>query len=690
VKRKFLYLSFILILCSSCAVNRQHKADKELFDTIYSEESDSVVSFKKNENIYIKHKIDNSEIFLQGNIAEVLEREVDNTIYTNKIIHLNISETPFDKSVYKNNQKIKYIQNVDWVQIIKSVFEEMIPQKENAGILASIQAQEMVLYRDKNNDIEMIELSKKPKNVNITKTYAPKDYEAKFLQKIERKMGDISKNGNYLFLLETRNKNGEPPYVLINTKKETIYSFQVEGVYEKKEGHTNIGKTARVLGNITIKSHFIEPLKSPYTSSRKLITSVTHFVKKFVSNSTAWDQKHIPELAKTKGMDLKEFDKILDDKVGKKKHKASLEFLIGGESFFPNLIQDIENSKKSIDFRVYIFEKDDYALKIADLLKNKSNETDVKVKVLFDSLANLFGGASGSETPINASYKTPSTINKYLKKDSKIKVRSSANPFGKFDHVKTLIFDEKIAYLGGMNIGKEYRYAWHDMMIKVEGPATKEMHNEFEKAWFGAGPYGDFGKLGIALDHRQPQNLVNLADYDNLDKMINIRILYTKAGVREILKAKLVAIKNAKKYIYIENPYLSDIKIVRELIRARQRGVDVRVIFPGKNNIGLMSKSNIVIANKLLRNGVRVFIYPGMTHIKAGIFDDWATVGSANYNNISLVLSQEMNIAFDDKKTIEILKKQLFESDFAVSEELTEEIPATWTDRASKRIANYF
>jgi cardiolipin synthase len=329
-------------------------------------------------------------------------------------------------------------------------------------------------------------------------------------------------------------------------------------------------------------------------------------------------------------------------------------------------------------------------MSIADLLKQKSNEENVKVHVLFDSLANLFGGASGTSVPITQTYKTPATIKKYLKKDSKIKVRSAKNPFGTFDHVKTLIFDEKISYLGGMNIGKEYRYAWHDMMIKVEGPASKEMHNEFRKAWFGAGPYGDFGKLGITLDNRQPKNLINLDDYNNLDEMIDIRILHTKAGIRQILKAKLAAIRNAKKYIYIENPYLSDIRMVKGLIKARQRGVDVRVIFPGKNNIGLMSKSNIVNANKLIKNGVRVFIYPGMTHIKAGIFDGWATVGSANYNNLSLALSQELNISFDDKKTVAKLKKKLFKRDFAISKELTEALPATWTDRASKRLANYF
>ncbi len=44
----------------------------------------------------------------------------------------------------------------------------------------------------------------------------------------------------------------------------------------------------------------------------------------------------------------------------------------------------------------------------------------------------------------------------------------------------------------------------------------------------------------------------------------------------------------------------------------------------------------MVTANALLASGVRVFIYPGMTHVKAMIVDGWACLGSANFNKLSL------------------------------------------------------
>ena len=40
-----------------------------------------------------------------------------------------------------------------------------------------------------------------------------------------------------------------------------------------------------------------------------------------------------------------------------------------------------------------------------------------------------------------------------------------------------------------------------------------------------------------------------------------------------------------------------------------------------------------------MRNGVRVYAYPGMTHVKAAIYDGWACVGSANFDKMSLRMS---------------------------------------------------
>ena len=155
-----------------------------------------------------------------------------------------------------------------------------------------------------------------------------------------------------------------------------------------------------------------------------------------------------------------------------------------------------------------------------------------------------------------------------------------------------------------------------------------------------------------------------------------------------IYRAQLEAIKQAKRYIYIETAYFSDGAIVRELVRARQRGVDVRVVLPTKNDIDIMQTANLFTANNLISHGVRVYAYPGMTHVKAAIYDGWACLGSANMEKMSLRVSQELDVAFSDPASVNRLQQDLFEADFERSREMTEPVPMNWMDSFVKAFAD--
>jgi phosphatidylserine/phosphatidylglycerophosphate/cardiolipin synthase-like enzyme len=140
------------------------------------------------------------------------------------------------------------------------------------------------------------------------------------------------------------------------------------------------------------------------------------------------------------------------------------------------------------------------------------------------------------------------------------------------------------------------------------------------------------------------------------------------------------ALRSARSYVYVENPYLFDKRMILELVQARKRGVDVRVILPRVNDFKAGGRGNLVIANYLLARGVRVFFYPGMTHVKALMVDDWSCVGTANLNHLSLRVNQEQNIASSDSGFAARLKRELFEEDFARSHELTEAVSVDWMD----------
>ena len=229
-------------------------------------------------------------------------------------------------------------------------------------------------------------------------------------------------------------------------------------------------------------------------------------------------------------------------------------------------------------------------------------------------------------------------MRKYVKHASNVNFRQATNPWLTSDHVKTTIVGDNLAFIGGMNIGREYRYDWHDLMMEVSGPVVDVLRKDFEAGWSHASVFGDLAyAIGRLIPYRErvPDTSVGHP----------MRVLHTKAGDSEIFRSQLAAIREARRYIYIQNAYFSDDAILSELIAARRRGVDVRVIMPLRGNHGPLNQSNTLAANAMMENGIRVFIYPGMSHIKAAIYDGWACLGSANFDKLSFRVNKETNLA---------------------------------------------
>ncbi len=195
-----------------------------------------------------------------------------------------------------------------------------------------------------------------------------------------------------------------------------------------------------------------------------------------------------------------------------------------------------------------------------------------------------------------------------------------------------------------MNIGREYRSEWHDMMVEIQGPVLGAFEREFQLDWAHAGPLGDLAYLKALLTVPKPP-----AAGLNTTPWIQMRLLPTKTTRKPFAKAVFHVLDRARSYIYVENPYLFDKRVMSGLVRARGRGVDVRVILPHVNDSRTGGRAELIAANYLVRQGVRVFFYPGMTHVKTLLVDDWACVGSGNLNLFGLRLCQEHNVGTSDR-----------------------------------------
>lgn len=428
------------------------------------------------------------------------------------------------------------------------------------------------------------------------------------------------------------------------------------------------------LFNLLVK----EPVLHPLSSTKRLVVLTTGAAGRMLTPSVMPGRptEPLPQAGAGEGMDLEAWEKELDQITGTRQSRGTLEYLIDGEAYFNALEEAIDGAESSIDIRTYIFDNDDYAVAIADRLKARSG--DVEVRVLLDGIGTMAAAGARSES-LPSGHRGPHSIKRYLRKDSEVSVRTQPNPWLSGDHTKTTTIDGRTAFIGGMNIGREYRYDWHDLMMRIEGPVVQEVTRGFDKLWARSGFFRELGALAYVSKPK------TAADEDAGYPM---RILRTRVEDPDIYKSQLAAIRNARQYIYIENGYFTDNRILRELVKARRRGVDVRVVLPMNNDNKLLMASNVVTANVLFKNGIRVYFYPGMSHIKAAIYDGWANLGSANFDYLSLRVNKELNIATSHPPLVDALREQLFEVDFAKSEEMTAPLKERTFDRMAQMIAN--
>jgi len=456
----------------------------------------------------------------------------------------------------------------------------------------------------------------------------------------------------------------EPFYAAV----EPLSHFETERPRTAAE-ETMLTRRASTVANATVlvfKSALVEPLIRPFSTVKALyslvIKSTAGFSRRVVIDTVQFDRlenRPLPAIADRPGMDLVAWEKELDSLAGTAT-KGTVKFLIDGGEFFPRLKQTITEAEESIDIRTYIFDNDDVAVEIADMLRERSREFDVRV--LLDGIGALLG-TQVDPVGMPVDFRPPISMSSYLRSGSPVKVRTSGNPWLTGDHTKSTIIDGRIAFLGGMNIGREYRYTWHDLMVEVEGPIVDLLQRDLDIAWSKAGWLGD-----LSMTYRTMTTPEKRAD----DVGQPVRVLVTRDHDSQIYRAQLAAIRRAQRYIYIENSYFSDDATLYELAKARRRGVDVRVILPDDGNHAPLNYSNQVAINVMLRNGIRVYLYPGMSHVKAMIVDGWASAGSANFDKLSLQINEELNIATSETAVVDDLMQRVFTKDFSISEEITD------------------
>lgn len=349
---------------------------------------------------------------------------------------------------------------------------------------------------------------------------------------------------------------------------------------------------------------------------------------------------------------------------------TNIKYYPTGESSFEDIINDLKNAKKFVFLEYFIIEGGYFWDSILEVLKKKVKE-GLDVRVVYDDI--------GCMTTLPGNYfRKLEKIGIKATPYSRLRVQAD-NEFNNRNHRKIMVIDGQIGYTGGINLADEYinkveRFGyWKDTLVRLDGEAVNELTALFlmdyslnhKKADF------EFSKFMIAKKVKNDGFVIPFGD--------GPKPLYQyRVGKTTIMNM----LNHAKKYVYMETPYLIiDNELCQAIENTALRGVDVRIILPyvpDKKLSNAMAKSHY---KRLLNAGVKIYEYkPGFIHAKVYLSDDEvAMVGTINLDYRSLVHHFENGVWIYKHDVIDKIKKDVFET-IELSQEV-KKVKEKWFNR---------
>ncbi|RKJ96813.1 cardiolipin synthase ClsB [Alicycliphilus denitrificans] len=210
-------------------------------------------------------------------------------------------------------------------------------------------------------------------------------------------------------------------------------------------------------------------------------------------------------------------------------------------------------------------------------------------------------------------------------------------------HRKIVVVDGTLGFIGGINYSVDHvadfgPEAKQDYAVEVRGPIVAEMHRFVRAA------------VLPPEKHRLLQRASAPPPAGPADALFVTRDNHRHTS--DIERHYRIALRAARDRVVIANAYFfPGYRLVRELRRAAQRGVDVRLILQGQPDMPIVKTAAGLLYDHLLRAGVRIYEYcERPLHGKVALADDaWATVGSSNLDPLSLSLNLEANVVIRDR-----------------------------------------
>jgi cardiolipin synthase len=303
--------------------------------------------------------------------------------------------------------------------------------------------------------------------------------------------------------------------------------------------------------------------------------------------------------------------------------------LRNGVEAFPTMLGAIEAATTRISFETYIYSEGGVAERFTRALVAAA-QRGVHVQVVLDAM----GASDSGRDDLKAL------------EDAGVQVgwfnpQSTLEEINYRTHRKILVVDGRIAYVGGIGLADhwegnaESEEHWRDTQFEIRGPVVDNIEAGFHENWIETG--------GVVEPVVAPRDGAPAGDARSIVVWSS-----AEAGSNALKLLYLLTMGAARKTLDIQSPYLiTDESTTWSLLEARKRGVRVRLLTEGE----ITDAKPVKFAGRakyemLVANGIEIYEYePTMMHVKAMVVDGVISViGSANFDNRSLELNDELNV----------------------------------------------
>jgi len=342
--------------------------------------------------------------------------------------------------------------------------------------------------------------------------------------------------------------------------------------------------------------------------------------------------------------------------------RTSQEYLPSGEAFFKRLIEELQKAERYIFLEFFILREGAMLDPILAILEEKARQ-GLDIRLIYDDL-----GCFMTLPPDYSEQMENRGIKCVVFNPFKPILSSLQN---NRDHRKIVSIDGKTAFTGGMNLADEYINAvhrfghWKDAAVMITGEGAWSLTLIFLQMWdIHRKENSDYRALypwnaapcAVPSDGFVQPYADSPVDGENVGEHVYIQI-----------------INKAKKYVYINTPYLVvDDNLLSALTLAAKSGVDVRIITPHRWDKWFVAIASRSYYRQLIQAGVKVYEYTaGFSHGKTFVSDDdIATVGTTNLDFRSLYLHFECGVLLYRSSVIAAVKND-FLATIPVSREIT-------------------